>query len=314
MQENGAPNSQRYLLAVVVLYGCAAPESKTLGSLMQILEADAALGACFGLVIFDNSPQPSEPIQAAQFPVTYFHDPSNPGLAAAYNFALDRAEQNRSEWLLLLDQDTTLTREFMVELVRSTALLSEEKNVASIVPKLTFHGKICSPTSTFISQLRHPYRRSYAIARGVAGIQRKRYFAFNSGATLRVSAIRSVGGFPQEYWLDYLDHAIFTALGAHGYLMHIMQSELEHESSQGAVGSVSSARQRNLLAAQAYFVRQNGSFVDRALYRIWLLRCSRILWLRHPDRSLWKETAMRALGAGVGSDKVAGQETLRPHS
>ena len=73
----------------------------------------------------------------AAFPIHYVHDPSNGGLASAYNFALARAESEEREWLLLLDQDTSPTREFIVELLEAAASLHARPDVAAIVPKLT---------------------------------------------------------------------------------------------------------------------------------------------------------------------------------
>ena len=42
---------------------------------------------------------------------------ANGGLAAGYNYALARAEEAGYGWLLLLDQDTTLTHDFFAELI-----------------------------------------------------------------------------------------------------------------------------------------------------------------------------------------------------
>ena len=89
----------------------------------------------------------------AVFPTHYVHDPSNGGLASAYNFALARAESEEREWLLLLDQDTSLTREFLFELLEaanSFARFSFE--VAAIVPKLLVNGIVYSPAIPFIQQ------------------------------------------------------------------------------------------------------------------------------------------------------------------
>jgi hypothetical protein len=127
--------------------------------------------------------------------------------------------------------------------------------------------------------------------------------AYNSGATLRVSALCSIGGFPNEFWLDYLDHAIFHALSVRGYRMYIMRTELEHESSQATLSKVPVWRQRNLLLAQTLFAKQTGNFFDRLLYRIWLLRYSRTLWIRYPDRRLWKEAAIHSLFLNTQTDK-----------
>ena len=61
---------------------------------------------------------------SADFPIHYVHDPSNGGLASAYNYALARAESEEREWLLLLDQDTSLTAEFISELVETSESLA----------------------------------------------------------------------------------------------------------------------------------------------------------------------------------------------
>ena len=55
-----------------------------------------------------------------------------------------------------------------------------------------------------------------------------------------------------------------------------------------------------LLLVSLYAEFGDGKFLDQALYRLWLLRCARIWWLRHPDKSLGKEAAMQALGLNTG--------------
>ena len=296
MTINLIPQSPRPILAVLVLYKCVPSMSHSLSALLAILDANPDLANYFSLVIYDNSPLPHNVEINDEIPILYRHDPTNPGLAAAYNFALARAEKERHEWLLLLDQDTLLTQAFLVELIECTNSLRSQEKVASITPKLLVDGKIYSPAAHFIDQLRHQYRRSnHAVTLEIVGVQLDRIGAYNSGATIRVSALRSIGGFPKDYWLDYLDHAVFHALSAHGYLMYIMRAKIEHDASQAAVGDVPAERQRNLISAQTHFVRQTGNFVDRLLYRVWLLRYCRILWIHHPDRHLWKDTAIQAL-------------------
>jgi GT2 family glycosyltransferase len=288
--------SQASILAVVVLYQMEPRESQSICSLIRILNGDPELAKHFSLIIYDNSTQRSKYAIEANFHVLYEHDSANAGLAAAYNFSLGYAETNQHEWLLLLDQDTVLSREFITELIASASALSAQREVASIVPKLLVGGIIYSPAAHFIDQVRRQYRRSnHAVAREISGVQQGRLAAYNSGSTLRISALRSIGGFPVEYWLDYLDHAVFHALVTFGYRMYVMHAEIEHDSSQARIGDVPYWRQHNILFAEIFFVRQTGNFFDRLLYRVWLLRHCRRLWIEHPDRRLWKEAAMQVL-------------------
>ncbi len=283
-------------MAVIVLYGRSPSESQSLCSLLEFIQSSPSRARYFSLIIYDNSPQRHSFEPPIGPSVVYRHDPSNPGLAAAYNFALAQAEENQEKWLLLLDQDTSPSLTYWTELIACVGTLNAQQQVGVIVPKLVENGKLLSPEAHFIDQIRHQYRDSSSpVSRSLAGVQENRLVAYNSGATFRVSALRSIGGFPEEFWLDYLDHAVAHALFVAGYRMYVMQTKIEHEPSQGKLSDVPAWRQRNILSAQTLFVKQAGNFWDRLLYRIWVLRYSRALWSRHPDRSLSREAALHAI-------------------
>jgi GT2 family glycosyltransferase len=248
----------------------------------------------FSLVIYDNSAE-SHPI-AEDFTLHYVHDPANGGLAAAYNYALSRAEDTGYEWLLLLDQDTTLTSEFLAELMDCANALRTEDNVAAIVPKLVVRGTILSPAEHFLDFIRHQFRNSvHTLGYKEVGIQPGRISAYNSGSTLNVRKLRSIGGFPGEFWLDYLDHAVFDALAAKGYRVYVLHAVLQHELAESDLNARPIWRFRNVLQAQSLFVKRTGNFTDRLLYRLWLLRSVRRLRSDLQDKRIWKETARQAL-------------------
>jgi GT2 family glycosyltransferase len=302
-----APSS---IFAVIVLYQCELAQSQSVSSLFQILNQNPEWAKHFSLVLYDNSPQPQTHTLSTDFPIHYVHDPSNGGLAPAYNFALARAESDEREWLLLLDQDTSLTPEFISELVETTRALHAQSDVAAIVPKLMGQGKIDSPSTDFFDQMRRQFQRPQpAIGLDVVGIQQQRLCSYNSGSALRVTALRSIGGFPAEFWLDFMDHAVFHALFVSGYRVYVMLATLAHESSYSDIGSLPSWRLHNILLARTLYVKRNGGFIDRLLYRIWLLRHSRNLRQSCKDPRMWKETALQALLLRVPKERVdAGKE------
>jgi GT2 family glycosyltransferase len=298
-------NSERPIVAVIVLYQRAPLESESFNSLIRVINADPNLADLFSLVLYDNSSERHDLPVIEGFPICYKHDPTNAGLATAFNFALAYAEDQQSPWLLLLDQDTSPTPAFFYELAECAKRLLACKEVSSIVPKLMVGGKVRSPEAHFIDQLRHQYRRSgHSLKHDAFGIQEGRPTAYNSGATFRVSTLREVGGFPEVFWLDYLDHAVFHALSSRGFQMYVMRTAIEHEISQSNLSNVPAWRQRNFLWAQTLFVEQTGNFIDRLLFRAWVLRYSRTLWINHPDRSLWKEALSHAFLLSI--------ERLRP--
>ena len=244
----------------------------------RFLNEDVVLAKHFSVVLYDNSPQPQKPAMQASFPVQYFHDPSNGGLASAYNFALARAESEGHEWLLLFRSGhTSPTHDFLSELLQSATALYAQQEVGAIVPKLLVRGKIFSPEQNFLHQLRRQHLRSnQMMTRETLGLQQRQLNAYNSGAMIRVSALRVIGGFAQRVLAcDYLDHAVFSKLFTHGYRMFVLHAELEHQYSLSDLESIPMWRLENILLAQTLFVRQTGNFFDRLLYRIFLLRFSR---------------------------------------
>jgi GT2 family glycosyltransferase len=284
------------ILAVVVVYNCEFSQSQSVSSLFQILNENPGLAKHFSVVLYDNSPKPQNPVISPGFPTHYVHDPSNGGLATAYNFALARAESEEREWLLLLDQDTSLTREFISELLETAKTLHTRPEVAAIVPKLLVHGQVYSPGIPFTDQMRRQFLPpTKALAHDVVGVQPQHLCAYNSGSTLRVATLRSIGGFPAEFWLDFLDHAVFHALIINGYRVYVMLAMLAHDSSYSDIGSIPLWRLHNILMAQTLYMKRSGNFVDRLLFRIWLLRHSRTLRRACKDSRVWKEAVLQAL-------------------
>ena len=280
---------------VVVLYQRSLDKCESLTSLADVLKLHPHWAQHFSLLVYDNSPQTQAPSDQFATPVTYIHDPANGGLAVAYNTALARAEQQQCEWLLLLDQDTLLTADFVGELLEVATALRNQSSVGAIVPKLMVKGAIHSPAKDFITEVRRIRKPGKSIYLQASGMQQQHLVAYNSGAALRVSALRAIGGFPAEFWLDFLDHAVFHKLFAHGYRVYIMRARLVHDFSQSQVGSVPAWRQLNVLQARTLYIKQNGSVIDRLLYRIWLLRHARSLRRAGAEPRVWTSTALASL-------------------
>jgi hypothetical protein len=96
------------------------------------------------------------------------------------------------------------------------------------------------------------------------------------GALLRIKALQEMNGFPEEFLLDYLDHATFRILQNKGGRIFVMQTTLEHKLSSNREDSsddpVFSARQKNVLHAERAFYRNYGSFRERFFYH------ARLIW------------------------------------
>lgn len=283
------------ITAVVVLYEQTPAESESLTSFVHTLQKDAELAANFRIIVYDNSSTPQAGMLPQPCPIEYLHASKNGGLAPAYNYALRSAHEACSSWLLLLDQDTVLTPEYVKELVACIRSMATREDVAVIVPKLEARGVIYSPESDFLCQVRHQFSRRHPVERDESGVLARRLTAYNSGAAIRVDVLRAIGGFPPEFWLDYLDHAVFHAITELGLKFCVMRASLEQNLSHLDLNQVPHWRHRSVLSAQTLFVIRNGSLLERLLYRFYLLRTCRYLRRNCTNPRLWKEMLLQAI-------------------
>jgi Glycosyl transferase family 2 len=283
-----------HVTAVIVLYGQSPGESVALSSLLEALAGRPDAAERISLIIYDNSAEPHEPSAGISFAAHYIHDGENAGLARAYNAALARSQAHGSTWLLLLDQDTRLSSEYLTEMLETSNALASQEQVAAIVPKLWAGTRLYSPDAPFLWQIRQQFSdQNHAVDETVTGMVAQPLTAYNSGAALRVSALEQIGGFPEDFWLDYLDHAIFQQLHLRGRRLWVMRTVLQQNLSHLDLSAVPMSRHWSVLAAQIRFVLRFGSTSDRLFFRWWLLKTSRS-YLGCGDKRVWRMRAAQA--------------------
>ena len=295
--------------AVIVLHERRCEESEALHSLEKILVADRSAALCIRVLLYDNSTQQQACPVSAAAAIEYVHDAVNGGLAAAYTYGLKRAQAARSEWLLLLDQDTTLTPAYVTEMLAAIDEAKADDTIAAFVPILEMDGTIYSPERDFFYHLRHqfPWAKNYPLPRNSAGVQSYPLNAYNSGVALRVRTLHEMGGFPAGFRVDYLDHSVFRVLQQGGYSVAVLPCILQQKLSHNDLNQVSLARHRSVMHAQCLFVSRYGTLLDRLLFRIWLLRKARHYRLLTKDNRVWKGMVLQALGPWQRPRKEHGQ-------
>ncbi|MDP4103600.1 MAG: glycosyltransferase [Bacillota bacterium] len=230
---------------VIVLYKINPENSITFSSLMNVLKGKSS--SEFSIILYDNSPK-SQNIDVTRHKglnIFYEHDSRNLGIAAAYNYAWRAAKENGSEWLILLDHDTEITSEYMEQVMNL-----EEKNshIAAVVPKINSENQLISPV----------YSHSLRPLQGekpVPGIQDKAVMAINSGALIRVDFLNEIGGFNEDFPLDYLDHWLFHEIYARGHKVWLLNVTLEHELSVMDYSRVSFGRYQSILESEIKFFK-----------------------------------------------------------
>lgn len=226
---------------VVVFYKQDIKQSKTFSSLEKVLLEQKASLENLDIILYDNSPEKQD-FDGSHYNghIDYIHDPRNLGIATAYNYAWQRAEENGSEWLLLFDHDTTVTEEYMDQMLKNHDVTEE---IVAVVPKIITNGIMVSPVYS------HSLR-PLQTERPVEGIQEKPVMAINSGSLLKVSFLNEIGGFNKEFPLDYLDHWLFHEIYTHGKKVLLLRVTLEHDLSVMDYSGVSLNRYKSILDAE----------------------------------------------------------------
>jgi GT2 family glycosyltransferase len=210
-------------LAVVVLYRRPLAESRTLAGLAQAFAEDSSLGKQLDVLVWDNGPATRE-ARSLPSTFTYQHAAQNEGVSGAYNAAAIIAEQRGCAWLLLLDDDTSVTAEFLRGMLDHAAQVAEDERIAAVAPFL-YAGTFCMSPRLWrfarhvpLPRPAQPYKETRAI------------FAANSGTLMRVRVLEAIGGYSARFWLDYSDIELFHRLHQHGLSVRIAGDlRLEHE-------------------------------------------------------------------------------------
>lgn len=310
------------ILAVVVRYKTSLSDSQTVQSLTRIFAAHPHLLQRVGVMVWDNSPRPLDDPRL-QFPITYRHTGENLGVSGAYNRAMAIAEEAGCQWLLLLDQDTTLPDNYLARMLELSSKLEDRREIAAIAPFLVDGDSTISP-----GQLR--FNRVKLIRPPFEGVHPGWMYAANSGCVIRVSALREIGGFDENFWLDLSDIVAFHLLYEKGKRIYIAGDlRLPHRVTLNDYdGSMSPHRYLNFIAAEgAYWdlyrrppdtwlqtarlllraVRQRFRFRDSTYSRItfqFFLR--RIFWKKQNRLRAWKEQSEQRSLPEISHGKVVG--------
>jgi GT2 family glycosyltransferase len=236
------------ILAVIVLYKTAPRDSVSVTSLARTFEAISRESLRLQVVLIDNSPEANAAPGIFEEEI-YLSVTENGGLARAYNVGLRMAQEQGFDWLLTLDQDTSLPEDFLLALGNAVSLVDADPQIAAVTPQIYGAGRPLSP---------YIFRWGAVPAwfpPGYIGVPNDTTYALNSASLLRVSTLRQVGGYDPRFWLDASDHAIFHALAAHGKRVYVAGNiQVQHELSVlDERNPMSAVRYENMLAAESAF-------------------------------------------------------------
>jgi len=306
-QTQGVSTAAVRALAVVVLYRKAFAQSRTFAGLAQAFGEDPSLARQLDVLVWDNSPEAQEE-HRLPFAFTYRHSAANQGVSGAYNAAIRISRAHGLDWLLLLDDDTSVTREFLRAMLNHAAEIAQEERVAAIVPFL-HAGTFC------MSPRLWRFARHVPLPRPVAAYTETRsVFAANSGTLARVRALEAIGGYSTRFWLDYSDIDVFHRLHRQGFSVRIAGDlTLEHEMAMLDYDRrMTPARFATFLAAESDFMDLYRGAAERGMHLLRL--AARVLhqrsyadpaFARLSRKALWERLTTRR------ETRLAGHKWMR---
>lgn len=181
------------LVIIIVIYNRALEACESFQSVLAMNSDDQKLH----LFVYDNSPLPQEIKNYNGLEISYFHDPRNSGVGKAYNTGAEQAKKNDQEWVLLLDQDTSLPKSILEKYEQE---ITTNSKISLFVPVLKLkNGSIFSPS-------RYRFKRGFFLDSIRPGIHSLFNLApVNSGMMIKVEAFFKVGGYNEKVKLDFAD-------------------------------------------------------------------------------------------------------------
>lgn len=270
------------ILTVIVLYKQKISDSPA----YALLKKAVSLGQT-QLLVVDNSPTSQKDDLFQMDGISYVHEPTNPGLAAAYNRGL--AAGSELVWLVALDQDTQISSDYYEQLSEVPA----EKQYAAAVPRIFAGERQLSPlyAADYIDRTAQPVEQ--------AGETGERIMAVNSGTAFSIRFLKKIGGFNPAFSLDFLDHWLFWRISQEKEKVYVLPVYFEHELSVLDYTTMSIERYRSITEAENLFYQKyDTDHLKKHKQQLVLRTVKHFLTVR--DRRIWRQT----LRAFIQSRKV----------
>ncbi len=219
----------------------------------------------YNFLVYNNSSEITVPYSDSYDIVNSSY---NELLFGAYNYGLNYSKEKNNDWILLLDQDTELTKEYILTL-NNILNAPIQPNIMSIVPRLISENKKLSPRKISSFGWWDLEVKSNGIVNGA--------YAYNSLSLLKVEFILSLGGFSKDFKLDMLDHWYYNKINEAKLSIYVMNVFIQHKLSLlDYEKEVSLERHEKFLNAEYNFVKNELSIMHFFSYKIRLtLRISK---------------------------------------
>jgi GT2 family glycosyltransferase len=237
--------SMKKFLFVVVLYEMSVSRSLTLCSLLQ--RRDLLRDRGINILVIDNTPGVKPESLTLESEIQYISFGENRGLANAYQLAFLSAKAESCRFLVLLDQDSEITADFICAL-DDVVDNCRSSSIGIWCPDVFSCGKPISPYS--LNVIGWP---NFSPRRDADGL-----YAINSFSVVDMNFIEHIGGFDTFYWLDCLDLWLYERARQTGCKIGRLNTRVSHDLSLVS-GKISLARLNSIAYYQACFAAEYGN-------------------------------------------------------
>lgn len=205
------------------------------------------------ILIYDNSKKSCEIKSEANF--KYIHDSRNLGVCTAYNYAYLFAKAKSKKYLLLLDDDTLLTDEYIKILLACNL----EHNIVCVVPKIldVNSDKIISPLKInkfgFTTNTASGYQYNSKLS------------IINSCSLISLTFLENINGFNTKFKLDFLDHDIQRKIYQKKKGVLVIDYIIKHSLSVHNLTNIKTARYMSIIKSEYQYIRGE-SFIIKFFY------------------------------------------------
>ena len=145
--------------------------------------------------------------------ITLIENKKNVGLAAAQNQGIKLALEDGVDWVLLLDQDSILDKDFVKNMLKAGHKYKNKKNIGFLTPRHEFDdGSPSVPTYS-----KGLFLRPKRYHMNLDEIDDTILFGMASGSFIPRHTLEEVGLMREEFWIDYIDYEFSFRVRERGY-------------------------------------------------------------------------------------------------
>lgn len=223
------------IVFIIIIYRIKLHDCIALSSLLNSLGTN--INQQFEVLVFDNSENSSE-VEEHSSNFKYIKFGRNVGLSHAYNYGVEYCKKNNAEFMVTLDQDSTVTSDY-VNAVFNYANLYAGRDVV-LCPRVMVGDRQVSPYSfNLIGAPRYTCKG--------------KLHAINSFTVYAVHTLATYGIIDEFYWLDALDFSIFAKLHRYNIQVVAMDVIVQHDLSL-LHGALKHSRLSNIAFYEAVFL------------------------------------------------------------